>query len=234
MGQLRPAEAAAERAARHGVAVADLATAQLVDEAVRAQYRGPAWEELRARLWNRALVHLTTSIVSGSIYRRCEQLGRPMRRSTILEQPALAQEIAAKVVSETVLSLREEILEPGAWDPARGTLEAFFITCCVARVPNAYRKARRVWNGEAADIDALERYLASPRPTPEAEAVTNDAITSAITGIPKAKDRKAMVMHILGWSYEEIADALVISTGAVAVRMSRARRAIRASKEGVQ
>jgi RNA polymerase sigma-70 factor (ECF subfamily) len=79
-------------------------------------------------------------------------------------------------------------------------------------------------------IDAEEnewRQPSDPGPNPEAALVANEKQerVRALLDVLKPRDRAAVVMHYWhGYSYEEIAESLSLSTSAVKSRLYRARR----------
>jgi RNA polymerase sigma factor (sigma-70 family) len=89
---------------------------------------------------------------------------------------------------------------------------------------NRHQSARRRGRVEAArDLDALQDVIASPDRNP---AVSLGELTQALGAIP-ARQRRALVLReFQGYSYEEIANELGISVGAVETLLFRARRGI--------
>jgi RNA polymerase sigma factor (sigma-70 family) len=89
---------------------------------------------------------------------------------------------------------------------------------------NRHQSARRRGRIEAAhDLDALQDVIASPDRDP---AISLGELTQALGAIP-ARQRRALVLReFQGYSYEEIANELGISVGAVETLLFRARRGI--------
>ena len=89
---------------------------------------------------------------------------------------------------------------------------------------NRHQSARRRWRIEAAhDLDALQDVIASPDRNP---AVSLCELTQALGAIPMRQRRALVLREFQGCSYEEIANELGISIGAVETLLFRARRGI--------
>ncbi len=225
MGSLKPSNVSAQDHAADG----EDSTAQLVDQAIEDGYTGTRWEALQERLARGALKDLAAAIQNGSVFQRCARAGFRLYPEPVLQQEALAEEIAAKAVSEVLLRLRDDILAPGRWDPALGTLEALFAGWCLPYLANAYKKARRHLCRPQTALDDAEATLCDPGPSPDDTVITRDAIKRAIAVLGPS-DSRALVMQAYGWSLKEIAAEFSVSTGAIAVRLSRARCRLRAHR----
>ena len=89
---------------------------------------------------------------------------------------------------------------------------------------NRHQSARRRGRIEAAhDLDALQDVIASPDRDP---AVSLGEVTQALGAIPTRQRRALVLREFQGYSYEEIANELGISVGAVETLLFRARRGI--------
>ena len=89
---------------------------------------------------------------------------------------------------------------------------------------NRHQSARRRGRIEAAhDLDALQDVIASPdRDAP----ISLGELTQALGAIPTRQRRALVLREFQGYSYEEIANELGISVGAVETLLFRARRGI--------
>jgi hypothetical protein len=118
----------------------ELSTPVLLDRVVNDGYGGAAWCELQARVASFALDDLTASLTDGSIVARCAAIGYRVRREYALQREPIPNEIASEAVTRGLARLRDRILIPGSWDPARGrSFEEFFTLCCLGDVVNVYR-----------------------------------------------------------------------------------------------
>jgi hypothetical protein len=89
---------------------------------------------------------------------------------------------------------------------------------------NRHQSARRRGRVEAAhDLDALQDVIASPDRNP---AISLGELTQALGAIPTRQRRALVLREFQGYSYEEIANELGISVGAVETLLFRARRGI--------
>jgi RNA polymerase sigma-70 factor (ECF subfamily) len=89
---------------------------------------------------------------------------------------------------------------------------------------NRHQSARRRGRVEAThDLDALQDVIASPDRNP---AISLGELTQALGAIPTRQRRALVLREFQGYSYEEIANELGISVGAVETLLFRARRGI--------
>ena len=91
-----------------------------------------------------------------------------------------------------------------------------------------HRSRRPVTGGISADLEEAEA-VADPRPGPEAEvgeAQRRERLRSAVLALP-LEPRQVISLTLEGLSSREIAEILGITENNAAVRLSRARRALR-------
>jgi hypothetical protein len=210
----------------------DLPTPELLHEVADHQYGGPAWAELARRLVERALPDLEAAIVSGTIFRRCTQAGRPIRPRAELRRPPYPAEIAAEAVEDCLLRFRREALPAGEWDPGRGvSLEDFFTQCSLSDLANRWRWHLRdlLHHGEALDaIDDsspphLLKIVVDPAPDPADIIAMRDLVAQALAPLNPA-DQRSFVLLNEGWSREDVARFLGIERNTLDARLSRASR----------
>ncbi len=87
----------------------------------------------------------------------------------------------------------------------------------------SYRRRRRPY------ADLPPEHLPSTAPSPESEAIAGSErqrLQSAIRALPHGR-RQAIMLHLEGFSHEEIGQALGITTNNVGVRLHRARDELR-------
>jgi RNA polymerase sigma factor (sigma-70 family) len=89
---------------------------------------------------------------------------------------------------------------------------------------NRHQSTRRRGRVEAVqDLDSLQDVIASPE---RSAALSLGELTHALGGIPDRQRRALLLREFQGFSYEEIADELGISVGAVETLLFRARRGL--------
>ncbi|MFE0035193.1 sigma-70 RNA polymerase sigma factor region 4 domain-containing protein [[Kitasatospora] papulosa] len=107
-------------------------------------FRGPEQETLETRLLEYSWPLLMSWVVTGEIYRRTKDLGRPVPMNADVSQ-ALQNDHAARsdLVSDmlmTALPLFRSALKDGKWDSERGSLTTYFIGSALLSFPNVYRR----------------------------------------------------------------------------------------------
>ena len=178
----------------------------LVDAVVRAGYAPTPLAELQLRLGRHALPKVTSSIRSGGILGHWRAAGFGTKVDAALHRHHSTEDIAQEAVMEALSDLVAKILVPGLWDPARGSLEAYFTARCVNSVI----------------------YLTGNASQDPAEIICQrDVARRAFEELSK-RELAALELSVDGWSNVEIADQLGISIESVRARLSRGRRRLAA------
>jgi Sigma-70, region 4 len=218
--------------------VGDLPIPELLDAVVASGFTGQPWAELARRLVVPALRDLKQSIEVGTIYSRCRRAGFGIPHRAELQRPPLPEHIAAEAIEECLERFKVQVLPRGEWDPSREVpLEAFFTSCCLADIPNIWRRQLRQLPLHAVELDALDEpgqagvlaLVTDPPADPAAVVELRDLITQALAPL-NPQDRKAFLLLEQGWSPAEIALFLRVERGALDARISRARKAARARR----
>jgi len=213
----------------------DLPTPELLDAVVASGFTGRPWEELACRLVVPAVRDLNQSIEAGTIYSRCRRAGFGIAQRSDLQRPPLPEHIAWEAVGECLQRFKNQVLPRGDWDPSRGVpLEAFFTWCCLADVPNIWRRQLRQLPPHAVELDALDEpgqagvLAVAPDPPADPAAVVElrDLVTQALAPLCP-QDRKTFLLLGQGWSPAEIAQIIESRRDALDTRISRARKAAR-------
>jgi RNA polymerase sigma factor (sigma-70 family) len=134
----------------------------------------------------------------------------------MLADPEEAEEVAQEVFV-TLLRVLQTATEPMAW---RYWLTRVAVNACRDRRRSRWRR----WWRDARDEFVEERFTGSAA-TPEDEAIGRESralIWGAFRRLP-ARQRQVFAMRQLeGWSTEEVAEALGLSTGSVKQHLFRA------------
>ncbi len=88
---------------------------------------------------------------------------------------------------------------------------------------------------ETVHVDETCDYIAGQDPTPEQAAAcrqTGDVVQQALNGLPPDYREAIILKHIEGLDYQEIAEALGVSVGALKVRVHRGREMLKKLLEG--
>lgn len=109
-----------------------------------------------------------------------------------------------------------------AYSPARGSLEAFLVTCARNR---ALERLRDTTRGQAAiaKIEVHEAY------TLEEDPIERDRIARAIAQLTEAQAAVVQLAYYRAMTLREVATQLQIPVGTVKARLSAALRALRRS-----
>lgn len=140
----------------------------------------------------------------------------------VLRQPALAQE----VVHESFMAVWTA---PEAYDPARGTFRAFFLSLVHHRAVDVVRREERLRERE-------QRVNRAPVPDEDlSEAVVEEAeladrrreVREALLELPPEQREVLDLMYFKGWTQSRIARETGIPLGTVKTRALAAMRKLR-------
>jgi DNA-directed RNA polymerase specialized sigma24 family protein len=144
--------------------------------------------------------------------------------------PEDAKDIAAEAMSRALPAFREDILL-GRWVPSdtAATLKTFFIGKCAPYFVTAWRRFVRQRLGELRAKRALDRAPREPYCNDDvAGAAVNRVLTEqALSHVPKAQDKRILVLDAYGLTDPEIARELGVTTKVVEYRLLKGRAAIR-------
>ena len=221
------------------VTLRSLETVDLLDIAVNAGLKGPAWGEIQRRLFEATFPQLAEQIRNGCIFRRAARAGYHLVRRPALLRDTWPAEIAAESVEACLRRFEQKVIPSGEWDPERGiSLEEFFMACCIPDFANAWKRYLRLLPDYEISLDSLLEAG-----TPRLQVIIEDrsADPSEIAGDRSGAieewhklsdgERRVIVLEARGWSRAEIGRALSISTNAVDARISRLRKRLD-DKEG--
>lgn len=110
----------------------------------------------------------------------------------------------------------------GAYSPARGSLEAFLVTCARNR---ALERLRDTTRGRA----ALEKIEIREEYTLEEDPIERDRIRRAVEQLTEAQAAVVQLAYYRAMTLSEVATQLQIPVGTVKARLSAALRALRRS-----
>ncbi|MEO3939419.1 sigma factor-like helix-turn-helix DNA-binding protein (plasmid) [Dermatophilaceae bacterium Soc4.6] len=206
-----------------------LADANLVADLQAAGYGGREWQLTAEELARYGVDVLCSWIRKGTIYDKCAQKKRPVKRAP---EGALTSDEIESIAGETVTRalgyFRDEVLRAGRWDPEKGaSLTTFFVGQCILRFPDVYRPWLTSVESHRGSIDLAEVQL-SQRLTPVEDDVMLSMMTSnALRNVRSDKARRAFVLcHYYGYTQVEAADQLGTTPKAVERALEYARRTL--------
>lgn len=209
-------------------ALSELSTPDLVQTVLNASYAPTPLAELQGRLGRHAFGEVTSAIRSGGILRRWRAGGFDTKPAVALHRRPAAEEIAQEAVMEALRDLAPEILVPGRWKPAKGSLEAFFTAWSLRQAINVYRRYERALHGEVvaepATMTESAIYMPGDSGRDPAEIVCERDVARRALDRLTQHQRAAVGRTALGWSDTEISEELGIPEEAVRARISRGRR----------
>ena len=234
MGSVSAISATSARSTASGpTALAEVSTPHLVDEVVVCGYDPSALAELQRRLGRHAFNEVTSAIRTGRILRRWRAAGFDTKVNGALHRRPTAEDIAQEAIMEPLRDLVPFILVPGRWEPARGTLEAYFTSWCLHRAINVYRRYERAQHGEIlAEPDTMTEtaiYMPAHAGRDPADIVCERDVARRALNALTDDQRAALEPAAAGLSNTEISEQLGIPIEAVRARISRARRNLRSS-----
>lgn len=202
-----------------------LADIELIDRLAEANFEGPGWEALRRELARYGLGILTAWIGSGEIFFQCRA-----KNCSVGTAPSYRSESDWKdLVNETLyigLINFERDLKNGRWRPDGGAgLKTYFIGACVYAFPNPYRAWLKNQDRRCQELsETLVHVAAGPMPEdPESTVIARHSAKERLGRIPE-RTRTAGWMHVEGYTYAEIAEALGTTAKAVEHYFARARK----------
>lgn len=146
------------------------------------------------------------------------------------EHAGLLSRIAGSYEADA--SLRDDLLQDIAlalWRALPRWRGEASLRTFVARVAHNRGATHAIARGERALVGELDENLADARHGPERHALldqSRERLQRAVRGLPLSL-RQAVTLALEGFSHEEIGAALGISINNVAVRLNRARSALR-------
>ncbi|MFJ3775139.1 RNA polymerase sigma factor [Streptomyces sp. NPDC090075] len=194
-------------------------------------FQGPHQELLEARLMLYSRPVLTGWLITGEIYNRVKDIGRPVSKdTTIIQRLQEASEARDDLVQDTLiaaLSLFREQLAEDKWDAELGSLTTYFLGAVVRSFPNVYRGWARRQTAE----DRVEPMGVTPEELSPAEAAdTEDHVSTSVEAretaehffkMLKSPDREVAQMVYDGTPINEIAAQFRVTPDAIRRRLRR-------------
>jgi RNA polymerase sigma-70 factor (ECF subfamily) len=160
-------------------------------------------------------IQLGSEAALTQVYRRLE---RPLYRFALTMSGSAAT--AEEAVQETFLRL---IRQPGALDPAKGSIESYLYGI----IRNVIRQAlRSQFVALDEDYEEPAGSLDDPRVVLD-RAQANERLAVAILALPGHYREVIVLCDLEEWSYESAASTLGCPVGTVRSRLSRAREQLR-------
>jgi DNA-directed RNA polymerase specialized sigma24 family protein len=208
-----------------------------------AGYDGDEWEELADRLIADGYAVISAWLRKGLIFDRCARRGCLLKATVKSRERDEADSLAGETVVISVIKFRETVLIPRVWRPDGGaSLETFFVGQCLIRFANVYRRwlKENGWGGADALDDVSRRRSDSPLHLVAGDRQRRrygdpEAALELDPYLDLAEDpvTKAILAYVADdFTYEEIAQLLETSVGAIKSRLYRLRQAQRVPRKG--
>ncbi|MGW7723075.1 sigma factor-like helix-turn-helix DNA-binding protein [Streptomyces canus] len=181
-------------------------------------------------------------LITGEIYRRCAERGRPVKgweelRELLREDTDAREQLAHDAVAAGLQHFHRHALSGGRWDPEGGaSLRSYFVGAIIlvfkdthARWAREYQhRQREVLGGTGADIDTW-LPLVEVGADMEGDVVGEDIVTDFLSTLEET-NRRIVELRIEGHGPAEIASRLAMPADRVRTRLYRLRRALRGSQ----
>ena len=181
-------------------------------------------------------------LITGEIYRRCAERGRPVKgwedlRELLREDTDAREQLAHDAVAAGLQHFHRYALSDGRWDPEGGaSLRSYFVGAIIlvfkdthARWAREYQhRQREVLGGTGADIDAW-LPLVEVGVGLEEDVAGEDIVTYFLSTLEET-NRRIVELRIEGHGPAEIASRLAMPADSVRARLYRLRRTLRRSE----
>ena len=175
-----------------------------------------------------ALQIITAWIASGEIFSRCREkrLAGTQLSPELVERAALeADDLASDVVSDALLSFRDQVLKTHRWHAERGaTLKTFFIGQCLIKFVPIIRTWRQAILRQIPVEVVIDERAQDAEPGPATTTVERDSVRRLLEDVIDPTLRSILFLISQSFTHPEIAEILGLgSTKAVEARVYRHR-----------
>lgn len=204
---------------------------QLLQELRTENFAGRGWTRFADELARYGHAVLVAWMRNRSIAAACSRKGRPIGQLPTSWTDQDHIDLATDAVVAGIRLFREDGLIGGGWTFEGGAgLKTYFIGAAILSFPTAYRAwcrkqkedAQLRWFGETLKMEGLFAHEDDPG---EVLALQNQ-IQELLAALPGKRTGAVIGLNELGYNYDEIADLLDITTGAVAQVLHRHRTRI--------
>jgi DNA-directed RNA polymerase specialized sigma24 family protein len=199
--------------------------ARLWEMATASGFAGSAYDRLLDRVIAYGLAHVRAAVSSGRVFEWC---ARRNGRIKLYVPGQWTHEDREELVQETVASAARRFHDAGrigqGWSEELGvTLGAYFLGLCIEEFPNHFRRWLRASRRAAQPLQDVERLPQAMAPDPASIVAAQQELSDSLRPLP-ASQRAALMLQALGFSEEEIAARLGVSSRAVEGLIYRGRR----------
>jgi DNA-directed RNA polymerase specialized sigma24 family protein len=201
---------------------------QLYETLTQARFGGVSWDLFATELARYAHAILMAWLVTGELFQQCHAKGRSLGLPPIDWTREDRVELANETVARALNRFRDNALAGGGWSQEGGaSLTTYFMGTCIYEFPNVFRR----WQTEQSSWHRPD--LVELTPDQDWPAISDDPCVIAVerlwigevlAAIPNPTTRKAVVLQSLKYTYDEIAELLNMTPGAVAQLLCRERR----------
>lgn len=200
----------------------------LVQELQAENFAGAGWVRFADELARYGHAVLVAWMRNRTIAAACARKGRPIGTLPMSWTELDIGDLATDAVIDGIALFREKALVKGGWAFEGGAgLKTFFVGAAILSFPGVYRKwcrrqneeAQLRWFGTALDMEGFF----DGEDDPGEVLVLQQMIKEGLAALPGKRTGEVVGLQALGYSYDEIADLLGTSAGAVAQVLVRHR-----------
>lgn len=215
------------------------ADAELYAQLREAGFAGPRYEIFQAELAAYGRPVLRKWIVTGEIYRRSAEKGRPVTvephiRAVLRDDADAREQLAHDAVMAGLELFHRTAMAGGAWQPQQGaSLRSFFVGAVVLAFKDTHRRWARTYaylarEAVALERDDVERWLSQIAGTAnlQDQVVGTDQVTAYLDTLDST-NRAIIELLLTGMPPAQIAAHLAVTPERVRTRLHRLRATLR-------
>ena len=213
---------------------------ELMENARRANFEGPALQALTDELWIYGMPVMLSMLRTGEINKHCAQYGHTVEidadaREVLHTSRDERDALAFETVTAAMHFFTSKVLPQQKWDPERGaSLQTYFVGALGLVFPRVYERWLTTRRKSLAIVSAaLDTSFASGGSVPllsQLDPAEFVALRDTLERILKPADSTTRAICTLiarGLTYAQIGEELHLSTAAVEARMYRLRKSTR-------
>jgi RNA polymerase sigma factor (sigma-70 family) len=201
---------------------------ELRDALARDGFTGRRWDRFTGELAGYGLAVMTAWLYSGEIFAQCKKKNCSPGPAPLDWTAEDRQDLADDTVVQAIINFQRHALVERRWRIEGGaSLKTYFIGSCVFAFPNYYRKWLTERSLRQQELPIEHTTDDGPRSDDPVElAINRMRIAEGLDGIPDDRTKKAIIYQEMGYTYDEIAELLDTTRGAVNQLLGRHRRRI--------
>jgi RNA polymerase sigma factor (sigma-70 family) len=211
---------------------------ELVSELAAHGFTGPKYREFEIALCRYALGVMMAWLLSGEIFVRCAEQGRPVTPCAVRLSSEECEQLAIDTVVAALPKFKEKALVKGGWNPDRKTrLTTYFVGWLPSHFLNVYRKKLTEIKKGSLEVPSddvheltMSRVTQQEGTDPLEMLIIDERIREGLCGLD-LRTRQVLVLSEEGYEQAQIAEALNITPRAVEGTLYRHRQRLRSQRE---